>query len=82
MLDIIQHILDEHRVGSCRIDGSTPGTDRQRIIDTFNQNAAGGPSVCLLTTKACGTGITLTGADRVIMFDPSWNPAEDRSVFN
>jgi SNF2 family DNA or RNA helicase len=39
-----------------------------------------GPRVCLLTTKACGYGITLTGADRVIVFDPSWNPAEDRQA--
>ncbi|KAJ1434130.1 P-loop containing nucleoside triphosphate hydrolase protein, partial [Ochromonadaceae sp. CCMP2298] len=36
--------------------------------------------VCLLTTRACGFGITLTGADRVIIYDPSWNPAEDRQA--
>lgn len=38
------------------------------------------PTICLLTTKACGYGITLTGADRVIIYDPSWNPAEDRQA--
>lgn len=76
MLDLIQRVLLEAGLCSSRIDGSTPGVDRQRIIDSFN--LTGAVSICLLSTKACGTGITLTGADRVIMFDPSWNPAEDR----
>lgn len=31
----------------------------------------------LLSTKAAGVGLTLTGADRAIVYDPSWNPAED-----
>ncbi len=31
----------------------------------------------LLSTKATGVGLTLTGADRAIIYDPSWNPAED-----
>ena len=31
----------------------------------------------LLSTKAAGVGLTLTGADRAIIYDPSWNPAED-----
>ena len=90
MLDIIYQVLLEEGMCSCRIDGSTPAVDRQRIIDSFNHSIedrfhgqkrrvyTGGINICLLSTKACGTGITLTGADRVIMFDPSWNPAEDR----
>ena len=62
-----------------RIDGSVAGRDRQGIIDTFNagsnSESRSAPNVCLLSTKACGFGVTLTGADRVIIFDPSWNPA-------
>lgn len=53
-------------------------SERQERIDQFNQTTE--IDVCLLTTKACAYGITLTGADRVIIYDPSWNPAEDRQV--
>eukprot|EP01038_Epipyxis_sp_PR26KG_P004727 gene4727-6632_t len=85
MLDVIQFVLLDQGLGLYRIDGSTTGRERQRIIDEFNEggdpeSSFTGPSVCLLTTKACGTGVTLTGADRVIIFDPSWNPAEDRQA--
>ena len=85
MLDIIQRALAEKGLASVRIDGTVKGHDRQGIIDSFNradsdEDGAVGPSICLLTTKACGTGITLTGADRVIIYDPSWNPAEDRQA--
>ena len=53
-------------------------SDRQQRIDAFNTTAE--HDVCLLTTRACAYGITLTGADRVIIYDPSWNPAEDRQA--
>ena len=74
MLDIIQYVLAHYNFASVRIDGSVKSSDRQRIIDDFNESGEEdgcvGPSICLLTTKACGTGITLTGADRVIIYDP------------
>lgn len=72
MLDIIQFLLVEYGLASHRIDGSVPSRERQRIIDEFNDVSEDsvGPSICLLTTKACGFGITLTGADRVIIYDP------------
>lgn len=56
----------------CRLDGATPIGERQKIIDEFNRD----PSIFLflLTTRAGGMGINLTGADRVILFDPDWNP--------
>lgn len=83
-LDIIQRVFQESSISTCRIDGSVTGKDRQKVIDQFNNHTTGVdtdvPSVCLLTTRACGFGITLTGADRVIIFDPSWNPAEDRQA--
>ena len=72
MLDIIQRVLSEKMLFSVRIDGSVVGRDRQNIIDDFNSNNnnGSGPTICLLTTRACGYGITLTGADRVIIYDP------------
>ena len=78
MVDIISFVLEAWNLFSYRIDGSTPPEERTRIIDDFNDisDRYNGPMICLLTTKACGVGITLTGADRVIIHDPSWNPAE------
>ena len=79
MLDIIQRVLTDLGISTSRIDGSVCGRERQEIIDDVNDENSR-VDVCLLTTKACGFGITLTGADRVIVFDPSWNPAEDRQA--
>lgn len=74
MLDIIQRVL---QVPTSRIDGSTKGPDRQRRVDAFNEDDRNEIPVMLLSTKAAGIGLTLTGADRAIIYDPSWNPAED-----
>jgi SNF2 family DNA or RNA helicase len=74
MLDIIERVL--HRVNLSRIDGSTKEKDRQSRVDMFNSPHAN-VEVMLLSTKAAGVGLTLTGADRSIIYDPSWNPAED-----
>ena len=75
MLDIIQRVLERVN-GLRRIDGKTKERDRQRLVDHFNEK--GSPiQVMLLSTKAAGIGLTLTGADRVVIYDPSWNPAED-----
>lgn len=73
ILDIIEKVLPL-KLG--RIDGSTKGKDRQRIVDIFNENADSFDAL-LLSTKAAGVGLTLTGADRAIIFSPSWNPADD-----
>jgi DNA excision repair protein ERCC-6 len=74
MLDIIERVLQ--RVKLARIDGSTKERDRQRFVDMFNSDHTD-IEVMLLSTKAAGIGLTLTGADRAIIYDPSWNPAED-----
>jgi SNF2 family DNA or RNA helicase len=63
-----------------RMDGSTPGPDRITVIDKFNRadpRKEDGIDAFLLTTGVGGVGITLTGADRVVIYDPSWNPATD-----
>ena len=74
MLDIIEKVLDG--ISFLRIDGSSSGNSRQKSVDHFNDSSSG-IDIMLLATKAAGTGLTLTGADRAIIYDPSWNPAED-----
>lgn len=58
-----------------RMDGNTPIHSRQAMVDEFNQNPD--VHVFLLTTKVGGLGVNLTGADRVIIYDPDWNPSTD-----
>lgn len=58
-----------------RLDGNTPIHTRQGLVDEFNGNP--NAHVFLLTTKVGGLGINLTGADRVIIYDPDWNPSTD-----
>jgi len=76
MLDIIERALDGDGLKMSRIDGSTKERDRQRNVEEFN-NENSSTTVMLLSTKAGGLGLTLTGADRAIIFDPSWNPTDD-----
>lgn len=58
-----------------RMDGNTPIQQRQSMVDEFNTDPD--LHVFLLTTKVGGLGINLTGADRVIIYDPDWNPSTD-----
>lgn len=58
-----------------RMDGNTSIKDRQDLVDEFNNSPD--IHVFLLTTKVGGLGVNLTGADRVIIYDPDWNPSTD-----
>lgn len=58
-----------------RIDGSVEGSRRQELIKRFNDRPAS--KLCILSTQACNMGINLHTANRVIIFDTSWNPAHD-----
>ncbi|XP_061749588.1 DNA excision repair protein ERCC-6-like [Nerophis ophidion] len=76
VLDIIERILKNRGYKVLRLDGTiTQVTERERLITLFQTNQT--YSVFLLTTQVGGVGITLTAADRVVIFDPSWNPATD-----
>ncbi len=76
MLDIIEgHVATLYR--SSRIDGQTPVPTRMRLIDEFNAGGPDAPFVFLLTTRACGVGVDLLGANRVVIFSPDWNPQVD-----
>ena len=60
------------------LDGSTPALERMKLVKSFN---AGDRPVFLISLKAGGTGLNLTGADMVLHVDPWWNPAvEDQAT--
>eukprot|EP00850_Spirogloea_muscicola_P003947 SM000016S01935 [mRNA] locus=s16:775916:782349:+ [translate_table: standard] len=59
-----------------RLDGSTDVSDRQPMVDRFNAGTFN-EMVFLLSSKAGGAGLNLVGANRLVMFDPDWNPATD-----
>lgn len=71
MLDLIAPSLDEEGISWCRLDGSTK--DRGAVVERFQSDPS--ISVFLISLKAGGVGLNLTGADTVIHFDPWWNPA-------
>ncbi|KFP67581.1 DNA excision repair protein ERCC-6-like, partial [Cariama cristata] len=76
MLDIIEHVLSRRQFKIMRVDGTvTHLMEREKRINAFQSNKD--YSVFLLTTQVGGVGITLTAASRVVIFDPSWNPATD-----
>lgn len=74
-LDVIQRVI-QNIGGIRRIDGKTKQKDRQKLVDEFNAENSK-IDIMLLSTKAAGMGLTLTGADRAIIYDPSWNPGDD-----
>lgn len=78
MLDILDYYLQENGYDACRIDGSVSWKERQSQIIDFNTQE--GSFVFLLSTRAGGLGINLTGADTVIIYDSDWNPQQDLQV--
>ena len=77
MLAILKKEMDALDMKYCYLDGSTK--DRQDVVKRFNKRHD--IPVFLMSLKAGGTGLNLTGADMVIHFDPWWNPAvEDQAT--
>src|ERR1700735_905160 len=77
-LDRVARALDQAGIKALRLDGSTPAPDRARLVAAFQ---AGEAELFLLSLKAGGTGLKLTGADYVVHLDPWWNPAvEDQAT--
>ncbi|QBG47136.1 hypothetical protein EGM51_06895 [Verrucomicrobia bacterium S94] len=77
MLAILKEEMQERGIKFCYLDGSTK--DRQDVVRKFNKDHT--IPVFLMSLKAGGTGLNLTGADMVIHFDPWWNPAvEDQAT--
>jgi len=72
-LKLLAEHLESQGHRFCYLDGST--RNRLAVCDTFNADA--GIPVFLISLKAGGTGLNLTGADTVLHYDPWWNPAAE-----
>ncbi|WP_179295549.1 DEAD/DEAH box helicase [Bacillus sp. FJAT-45350] len=77
MLEIIRDILAEKGMECFYLDGNTPVKDRLNMVDDFNE---GTETVFLISLKAGGTGLNLTGADTVVLYDLWWNPAVEQQA--
>ncbi|KAM0324559.1 hypothetical protein ACHAQA_007944 [Verticillium albo-atrum] len=78
-LDIFERLCRSRAYGCLRLDGTMNVNKRQKLVDRFN-DPEGQEFVFLLSSKAGGCGINLIGANRLVLFDPDWNPAADQQA--
>ena len=78
MLKLLRPQLEENGFSTMYLDGDTPADERLELAERFN---AGEAQIFLISLRAGGYGLNLTGADLVIHYDPWWNPAtEDQAT--
>lgn len=70
MLNIIETFVNLQGWKFGRLDGNTNVASRQRLVDNFNQDES--YFGLLMTTRTGGVGLNLTGANRIILYDPDW----------
>ncbi|KAK4042708.1 switch 2 [Parachaetomium inaequale] len=75
LLRILQHLFHNTSYNVSFLDGSLSYEDRQKVVDDFNTDPA--QFVFLISTKAGGMGLNITSANKVVIFDPHWNPSYD-----
>ncbi|KAM0747985.1 hypothetical protein T439DRAFT_87826 [Meredithblackwellia eburnea MCA 4105] len=75
VLEIVKNLMRDTSYNFECLDGSVPADERMKLVDSFNED----PDVfCfLISTRAGGVGLNLTAANRVVIFDPNWNPSHD-----
>lgn len=78
-LDLFERMCRNRQYGCLRLDGTMNVNKRQKLVDKFN-DPEGEEFVFLLSSKAGGCGLNLIGANRLILFDPDWNPAADQQA--
>ena len=72
MLDLLKERLGQEGISYYEITGATPKKERMRLVSEFNDGTV---PLFLISLRAGGTGLNLTGADIVIHYDPWWNAA-------
>ena len=78
-LDLFEKLCRSRTYGCLRLDGTMNVNKRQKLVDKFN-DPEGDEFVFLLSSKAGGCGLNLIGANRLVLFDPDWNPAADQQA--
>lgn len=78
-LDLLEAYCRRRGYRHLRLDGSRTIRCRKRLVDQFN-DAHCDVFVFLLSSKAGGCGLNLIGANRLVLFDPDWNPASDHQA--
>ncbi|CCC10792.1 hypothetical protein SMACR_04371 [Sordaria macrospora] len=75
LLRILQHLFHNTSYNVSFLDGALSYEERQRVVDEFNTDPR--QFVFLISTKAGGVGLNITSANKVVIFDPHWNPSYD-----
>ncbi|VFV38268.1 dna repair and [Lynx pardinus] len=75
LLDVLQQYCMAAGLDYRRLDGSTKSEERIKIVKEFNSTQD--VNICLVSTMAGGLGLNFVGANVVVLFDPTWNPAND-----
>ena len=78
MFDIIEKELDKSNIKHYKLTGSTKVDERIELVEDFNKNPE--IKIFLISLKAGGTGLNLTGADMVIHYDPWWNVSTENQA--
>lgn len=80
VMDILSWVFEEHQINFMRMDGSTPIAERQSLLDVFYADTD--IQLFMISTKSGGAGINLACANKVIIFDSSFNPQDDIQAEN
>ncbi|KAI2663215.1 DNA repair and recombination protein RAD54-like [Labeo rohita] len=78
-LDLFEKLCRTRRYLYVRLDGTMSIKKRAKIVERFN-NPSNPEFIFMLSSKAGGCGLNLIGANRLVMFDPDWNPANDEQA--
>ncbi|XP_030583572.1 DNA repair and recombination protein RAD54-like [Archocentrus centrarchus] len=78
-LDLFEKLCRSRRYLYARLDGTMSIKKRDKIVERFN-SPSNPEFIFMLSSKAGGCGLNLIGANRLVMFDPDWNPANDEQA--